>query len=91
MSIPFLIKEDNFPIWRFFYNQQWYDPQLYRLTTKALSDRVCDSFKLLDYKDPQTETETFFVLLEGIISSVLLTKYNLTFAVVENVIRKFDL
>ena len=75
----------------FFYNQQWYDPQLYRSTTKVLSDRVCDSFRLLDYKDPQTETETFFVLLEGIISSVLLTKYNLTFAVVENIIRKFDL
>lgn len=91
LSIPFLIKEDNFPIWRFFYNQQWYDPQLYRLTTILLSDRVCDSFRLLDYKDPETETETFFVLLEGIISSVLLTKYNLTFAVVENIIRKFDL
>ena len=91
LSIPFLIKGDNIFLWRFFYNQQWYDSQLYRLTTKALSDRVCDSFKLLDYKDPQTETETFFVLLEGIISNVLLTKYNLTFAVVENVIRKFDL
>ena len=91
LSIPFLIKGDNIFLWRFFYNQQWYDSQLYRLTTKALSDRVCDSFKLLDYKDPQTETEIFFVLLEGIISNVLLTKYNLTFAVVENTIRKFNL
>lgn len=23
LSIPFLIKEDNFTTWRFFYNQQW--------------------------------------------------------------------
>ena len=91
LSIPFLIKEDNVSLWRFFYNQQWYDPQLYRVTTKVLSDRVYDSFRLLDYKDPQTETETFFVLLDGVISSILLTKYNLTFAVVENIIRKFDL
>ena len=91
MSVPFLIKDDNISLWRFFYNQQWYDPQLYRFTTKELYDRVFDSFKLLDCKDPQTETETFFVLLEGIITNVLLTKTALTFSIVENVIRKFDL
>lgn len=91
MSVPFLIKDDNISLWRFFYNQQWYDPQLYRFTTKELYDRVFDSFKLLDCKDPQTETETFFVLLEGIITNVLLRKTALTFSIVENVIRKFDL
>tara|TARA_B110000858_G_scaffold194263_1_gene248331 strand:- start:723 stop:1241 length:519 start_codon:yes stop_codon:yes gene_type:complete len=91
MSVPFLIKDDNISLWRFFYNQQWYDPKLYRFTTKELYDRVFDSFKLLDCKDPQTETETFFVLLEGIITNVLLKKTALTFSIVENVIRKFDL
>ena len=46
MSVPFLIKDDNISLWRFFYNQQWYDPKLYRFTTKELYDRVFDLEKI---------------------------------------------
>ena len=56
-----------------------------------IKEKIKKVFKNLIHEDSDAEAQTFFLILEGIISSVLMLGAAKTFPVFENILRKFNL
>ena len=91
LSIPFQIKGNKKMLWRFLYTHQWFEPHIHELILQPLFTRVFDSFKTTGVSDPKSETESFLIFYEGLISNMLLKKNFNAFPVAEYILEKYSL
>jgi len=91
LSIPFQLKGEQFALWRMIYSQQWFREDFYQKSMQPIKENIIKVFKNLNNEDPDAEAQTFFLILDGIIFSVLMLGTAKTFPVFENILRKFDL
>ncbi|MDC1030959.1 hypothetical protein OAR08_00955 [Flavobacteriaceae bacterium] len=91
LSIPFQINRNKKILWRFLYIHQWFEPKIHELILQPLFTRVFDSFKTTGVSDPKSETESFFIFYEGLISNMLLKKNFNAFPVAEYILEKYSL
>ena len=52
--------------------------------------RAEEAFKLLDFEDPKSETETLLLILDGVLSKVILNKFETKLIVHDNLIKKYE-
>ena len=91
LSIPFQLKGEQFSLWRMIYSQQWYRDDFFQKSMLPIKEKIKKVFKNLIHEDSDAEAQTFFLILDGIISSVLMLGAAKTFPVFENILRKFNL
>jgi hypothetical protein len=61
------------------------------LFLSRIHDKALAAFKSLDYTDPNSETETFMMILEGALVYMVLENSSQPFIVFETLLLKYDL
>ena len=57
---------------------------------EPIKKKVEDVFELMKYEDPRSEAETLLLILEGVMSKVILTKFESKLIVLDNLIKKYN-
>ena len=57
---------------------------------EPIKKKAEDVFELMKYEDPRSEAETLLLILEGVMSKVILTKFESKLIVLDNLIKKYN-
>ncbi len=91
MSIPFQFKKQDELSWRFLLSHQWRNFDTFQNLMNTIEVRITQAFKILDREDPKTDAQCYLAFFNAIITVVLTQKTPNAFAMVNNILEKFDL
>jgi AcrR family transcriptional regulator len=74
ISLPFQIKEEEYPFWKLLYALKWQAESYDSTMTEPIVEHLIQCFKALGYPDPQTEADTVMMIQDGVATTILLKK-----------------
>jgi AcrR family transcriptional regulator len=90
ISIPFNISQSNMIYCKLFNKLKWESSLEIDSIFEPIRARAEEAFKLLNFEDPKSETETLLLILDGVLSKVILNKFETKLIVHDNLIKKYE-
>ena len=90
ISIPFNTSKENITYCKLLNKLKWEVGLEVKSIFEPIKKKVEDVFELMKYEDPRSEAETLLLILEGVMSKVILTKFESKLIVLDNLIKKYN-
>ena len=91
LTIPLNTSDDYKKYIKFIQGMRWQVNDERMNLFQIFYEKVFTSFKVLDYDDPETETQTFLMILEGAMSHALRQNTKMNLLILDNLLKKFNL
>lgn len=77
IEIPFHVDQSQYNYWRLIYTLKWQQQAYGEVSINPIMEIAKKAFELLNYEDPQAETEVLEILLDGAATVLLLKEDHL--------------
>ncbi len=91
IKLPFSSNESDYHFWKLMYALKWQADVYDDTFSKPIRAVLIAAFEKLGYKDPEAETETIMILVDGIATAVLLRKPTKQDAILNSILAKYEL
>ena len=91
LTIPLNTSDDYKKYIKFIQGMRWQVNDERMNLFQIFYEKVFTSFKVLDYDDPETETQTFLMILEGAMSHALRQNTKMNLLILDNLLKKFNI